>query len=170
MFLAIFLFFFLKISGQQKYLKDSISYFNIKIESSKNGERFKYRDSLYRLVWDKTELKYDSIARKTIDFAIASDSLTYASNRIVDLMYYHLYLVNQPEQSILLFQTYSVQLENLKNEHAWGKLYLYTGDGYNFINDLDKAIEYYKQAITLSIHSNLKACYHIRKRQASCFG
>ena len=153
MFLAIFLFFFLKISGQQKYLKDSISYFNTKIESSKNGERFQYRDSLYRLVWDKTELKYDSIARKTIDFAIASDSLTYASNRIVDLMYYHLYLVNQPEQSILLFQTYSVQLENLKNEHAWGKLYFYTGDGYHNTNDLDKAIEYYKQAITFGITS-----------------
>ncbi|WP_162254202.1 ATP-binding protein [Sediminicola sp. YIK13] len=105
------------------------------------------------MVWDKTEFKYDSIARKTIDFAIASDSLTYASNRIVDLMYYHLYLVNQPEQSILLFQTYSVKLENLNNDHAWGKLYLYTGDGFALTNDLDKAIDYYKKAITFGTKS-----------------
>ena len=38
-------------------------------------------------------------------------------------------------------------LQNLKNDYAWGSLYLYVGDSYLFTNDMDKAIENYKIAI-----------------------
>tara|TARA_B100000809_G_scaffold258961_1_gene303052 strand:+ start:739 stop:2820 length:2082 start_codon:yes stop_codon:yes gene_type:complete len=147
-FLAIILCFTFQLSAQDKDvdIQSKIDFFNSKIEQTEKSERFKWMDSLYRSVWEKTVFNYDSIARKTIDYAIKLDSLRYASNRLSDLMYYHIYIVNQPKEVIDLFNNYTIQLEQLKNDHAWGKLYLHTGDGYLYTNNLDKAIAYYKKA------------------------
>jgi predicted P-loop ATPase len=44
-----------------------------KIEQTEKGERLQWLDSLNRTVLDKTEFKYDAIARVVIDYAIELD-------------------------------------------------------------------------------------------------
>ncbi|MFT6825681.1 MAG: signal transduction histidine kinase [Patiriisocius sp.] len=147
------LLFTVAISSQDSVIQTKIDFFNSKIQQTQKAERLQWMDSLTSTVWEKTEFKYDAIARQTIDFAIQLDSLTYASNRLSDLIYYHVYIINKPKEAISLFHKYSLPLEQLKDDHAWGKLYLYTADGYAYSNDLDKAIAFYKKSIAYGVTS-----------------
>jgi signal transduction histidine kinase len=152
--LSLFVFLFtLVTSAQNSDIASKVEFFNSKIQQTQKGERLQWMDSLTSTVWEKTAFKYDSIARQTIDFAIELDSLKYASNRLSDLIYYQVYIINKPKEAISLFHKYFIPLEQLKNDHAWGKLYLYTADGYAYSNDLDKAIAFYKKSIAYGVSS-----------------
>ena len=102
LFFFITLVFGIQLSAQDADIPSKIDFFNSKIQQTEKGERLIWMDSLNHLVWEKTEFKYDSIARKTINYAIQLDSLDYASRKLSDLVYYHNNVVNQPREGILL--------------------------------------------------------------------
>jgi signal transduction histidine kinase len=137
----------LSAQNQDGDIQSKIDLFNSKIQQTEKGARLQWMDSLTRTVWDKTAFKYDSIAKKTINYAIHLDSLAYASRQLCDLIYYHNNVVGQPKEGVLLFDFYYGKLKNLKDDYALGSLNLYVGDSYMYSNNLDKAIDYYKIAV-----------------------
>jgi signal transduction histidine kinase len=141
--------FFLQMKGQDHNsdIKIKIDYYNSKINQTEKGERLQWLDSLNRIVLDKTEFKYDSIARVVIDYAIELDSLAYASSYVCDLIYYYNYVVRKPKEGIQLFDTYYKKIEKSKNNVSLGSLYLNAGESYESSNNIDKAIQYYTNAI-----------------------
>lgn len=143
------LFLFLQLNGQEKEIKikTKINFFNSKIQQTEKGERLQWLDSLHRTVLDKTEFKYDSIARVVIEYAIELDSLDHASSYVCDLMYYYNYVVGQPKDGVLLFDSYYSTLKKSEDNRSLGKLNLNAGESYTESNNADKSIEYYKIAI-----------------------
>lgn len=149
---VILCFLCLQLNGQEKDedIKTKITFFNSKINQTEKGERLQWLDSLNRIVLDKTEFKYDSIARVVIDYAIALDSLSYATAQVCDLIYHYNYVVNKPKKGILLFDSYYKKIEKSKDSSAIGNLYLKTGESYEIADSIDKAMDYYKEAIAYS--------------------
>jgi S-adenosylmethionine:diacylglycerol 3-amino-3-carboxypropyl transferase len=64
----------LSAQNQDADIQSKIDFFNSKIQQTEKGERLQWLDSLNSTVLDKTEFKYDSIARVVIDYAIELDS------------------------------------------------------------------------------------------------
>ena len=140
---------YLQMNGQQQDtdIKVKINFFNSKIQQTEKGERLQWLDSLHRTVFDKTEFKYDSIARVVIEYAIELDSLAYASRCVCNLMYYYNYVVRQPKEGVLLFDSYYDAFKKSENEFALGALNLNLGESYVQSNNTDKAIASFKRAI-----------------------
>jgi signal transduction histidine kinase len=145
----IILCFGVQLSAQNKDadIQSKIDFFNSKIQQTEKGERLQWLDSLNSTVLDKTEFKYDSIARVVIDYAIELDSLDYASMQVCDLMYYYNHVVRQPKDGVLLFDSYYDTLKKSENEVFLGSLNLNLGESYEQSNNTDKAIESFKIAI-----------------------
>ena len=145
----MFIFFTTGAFAQNTSIAEKISQFNAKIKHTEKGERLQWMDSLHQVVFEKPTLHYDSIAQQTISFAIELDSLSHAAKDLTDLIYYHVYTSKSPEEAIILFDTYAPQLQKLEHDYTWAELHLYTGDGYNFTNNLQQAIAFYKKTISL---------------------
>jgi len=86
LFIAVILLLGFQLSAQDLDLQNKIQFVNSKIHHTTKGERLKWMDSLTRVVRFNTDLKYDSIAKQTIDFAISLDSLTIATNQVSELI------------------------------------------------------------------------------------
>ena len=78
----IFLLFTFQITAQNAGIQSKIDFFNSKIQQTEKGERLAWLDSLAKMVEYKSEFKYDSIARQTIDFAIGLDSLNLSAMHV----------------------------------------------------------------------------------------
>jgi signal transduction histidine kinase len=154
----ILLCFGVQVSAQNKDadIQSKIDFFNSKIQQTEKGERLQWLDSLTNTVLDRTEFKYDSIARVSIDFAIEIDSLSIATKQLGDLIYYYNNVVGQPKEGVLLFDSYDGKFKNLKDAYALGSLNLYVGESYQYLSNLDKAIDYFKIALAYGESSNNK--------------
>ena len=146
----LFFVFFLESSGQsdQSELTKKITYFKTKIDQSDRNDKMQWIDSLVRAVWERPELQYDSISKVSIDFAFELDSLAKASRVLSDLMYYHNNVIQQPQNTIELYDLYYDKFENLNDDFALGSLNLYVGDAYTFSNNYEKGTYHYKKAIS----------------------
>ena len=146
----IFCCFFVQINGQSDDadLQKRIDFYKTKIEQSDGNNKMQWIDSLVRAVWERPELKYDSISKVSINFAFELDSLAKASRVLSDLMYYHNNIANQPQNTIELYDLYYEKFENLNDDFALGSLNLYVGDAYTRSNDYEQGILYYKKAIS----------------------
>ena len=143
--LTITLLFCFQLSAQDQNptLQFKIDILNSKIQQTEKGERLKWMDSLTQLAFRNTELKYDSIVRETIDFAIALDSLNIAANQVVDLIGFHNNFLGKPKEGLILFNTYFEKLKNGSSFKAIGRLYLNAADSYYYTGDIDTSFEYY---------------------------
>ena len=83
---AIIVLFGLQITAQDIELQTKIEFANSKIQKTQKGDRLFWLDSLTKLTYRNSELKYDSIVRQTISLAITLDSLQLASQRVADLI------------------------------------------------------------------------------------
>jgi signal transduction histidine kinase len=146
-FILCFLHIQIKGQDQNSEIREKIDFFNSKILQTEKGERLQWLDSLNRIVLDKTEFKYDSIARVVIDYAIELDSLTYATSQVCDLMYYYNYVVRKPKEGVLVFESYYSTLKKSENDRDIGSLYLNAGESYQSTSNIDKAVEYYRKSI-----------------------
>ena len=146
----LFFVFFLESSGQsdQSELTKKINYFKTKIDQSDRNDKMQWIDSLVRAVWERPELQYDSISKVSIDFAFELDSLAKASRVLSDLMYYHNNVIQQPQNTIELYDLYYDKFENLNDDFALGSLNLYVADAYTFNNNYEKGTYHYQKAIS----------------------
>tara|TARA_R110000787_G_scaffold196454_6_gene307826 strand:+ start:2496 stop:4466 length:1971 start_codon:yes stop_codon:yes gene_type:complete len=135
-----------QIYGQENGtdIKTKIKFFNSKIQQTEKGERLQWLDSLTSLVRNKTELKYDSIARECINFAISIDSLDSAAGNVASLMDYNNNYLGRPKEGLKLFNNYYDKLKEGIDFKRLGYLYLNAADGYYFSENVDKSFEYYE--------------------------
>jgi len=145
LFLAITLLFSFHLSAQNPDvdLQSKIDVLNSKIEQTEKGERLVWLDSLTYLTYHNPELKYDSIVRQTITFAIGLDSLDLAANQVVDLMGFHNNVLGKPKEGLLLFNTYFEKLKDGSSFKTIGRLYLNAADSYYYTGDIATSFEYY---------------------------
>ena len=143
--LVIFLCFIVQLSGQNqdKDLQSKIDFLNSKIEHTEKGERLFWLDSLTKLIYRNSELKFDSIVRQTIKYAIGLDSLNLAAKQVVDLIGFHNNYLGKPKEGLLLFNTYFEKLKEGSSFKTIGRMYLNAGDSYYYTGDIDKSFEYY---------------------------
>ena len=93
----------LSLSAQEVDLTSSVLSLKLKIHSSTAGERLMWMDSLARLIEDRTDFEYDSIARSTIEYALELDSTRLVLKHARSLMEYTFLELKNPERSIEIF-------------------------------------------------------------------
>lgn len=140
---CFFLFLSFAVNAQQADVETSISDLELKIKQSQKGERLRWMDSLTKVVRNNPELKYDSIVRQTIKFAIAIDSLNLAANQVVDLIGFHNNFLGKPKEGLILFDNYFEKLKDGSSFKTIGRMYLNAADSYYYTANIDKSFEYY---------------------------
>tara|TARA_B110000967_G_scaffold183045_1_gene201447 strand:- start:1249 stop:3369 length:2121 start_codon:yes stop_codon:yes gene_type:complete len=158
--LAIALLLTFQITAQEVNIQSKIDFFNSKIQQTEKGERLLWLDSLTSLTYNKPELKYDSIARQSINFAISIDSLDSAAGNVTDLIgYLNHHNPGSPKQGIILFNNYYNKLRAGAGFKRLGYLCLNVADSYYFTGNLDKSFEYYERAKAFGLKAKSQRLY-----------
>lgn len=151
-FLILFSFFnFYGAFGQQEAVNDQhlietkIEFINKKIASSNNAKKLFWLDSLCKVVDLKKDYNFARIARRTINLAIALDSLDKAAFYARKLGYYYNNVIGDPEQGKAVFDSLYPKLNKCSDSNK-ASLYLNLGDSYLFLGNVQKALQCYKQA------------------------
>jgi tetratricopeptide (TPR) repeat protein len=149
----------IKGQDQDSETRERIDYFNSKIQQTEKGERLLWLDSLTSLTHNKSELKYDSIARQCINFAISIDSLDVAAGNVTDLIDYNNNNLGLPKQGIILFNKYYNKLKDGIGFNRLGYLCLNVADSYYFTGNVDKSFEYYERAKAFALKAKNQRLY-----------
>lgn len=157
--LIISLFFGLQITAQNEELQSKIQLVNSKIEQTDKGERLFWLDSLTKLTYRNSELKYDSIVRQTISLALTLDSLNLATTRVTDLIGFQNNYLGKPKEGLKLFDTYSQKLIKGVDFGSIGYMYLNTADSYYYTGSIDKSFEYYDIAKDYALKAKNQKLY-----------
>jgi len=157
--LAIALLFAFQLTAQDAGTQFKIDFFNSKIQQTEKGERLLWLDSLTSLTHNKSELKYDSIARQCINFAISIDSLDGAAGNVTDLIDYNNNNLGLPKQGIILFNKYYNKLKEGIGFKRLGYLCLNVADSYYFTGNVDKSFEYYERAKAFALKAKNQRLY-----------
>jgi signal transduction histidine kinase len=145
-----------QINAQDLDLQNKIQFINSKIHHTTKGERLKWMDSLTRVIRFNKDLKYDSIAKQTIDFAISLDSLNIATNQVTNLIQFQNNYLGKPEEGLKLFNTYKDKLNRGKDFSLIGMLYIIVADSYYYTDDIDRSFTFYELAKTYAIKAKDK--------------
>ncbi len=140
-----------QLSAQNPEIQSKIDFFNSKIQQTEKGERLRLMDSLSTIIYkyaskNKPQFNYDSITKQTINYAIELDSLRIAANHVANWIWYSNGVTRKPEEGLIIFDTYSNDLKNLKNNSTWARLYLNLADSYDFTGHVDEPLECYIKA------------------------
>ncbi|MDN3664425.1 histidine kinase [Algibacter miyuki] len=141
------------LCAQDLEVNQSVKELSAKIQTSENTERLKWMDSLVSIVKYKSELKYDSIVKQTIRFGIELDSLEFAGNHIADFIYYLNNIARNPEAGLALYNLHIDTFEHLGKSSALTRFYLNVADSYYYLNDLERATEFYNKSIAYAKYS-----------------
>lgn len=135
------------ICAQELPSKELVNALKAKITTEKNkSKKLQLLDSLTSTVRDHTEFSYDSIARKTIDYALQLDSFNIAAYNASNLIYYHNNILGQPEEGIAIFNKYFDKVKNKISDRNLASLYIDSGDSYSYIGQIDNALSQYDKA------------------------
>ncbi|BFP42036.1 hypothetical protein FGF1_28810 [Flavobacteriaceae bacterium GF1] len=144
----------LSLSGQEGDLTDTMDSLKLKIHESKGGERLMWMDSLTRLIGDRKDFKYDSIARTTIDYALKLDSTRLALEHANLLVIYNWQELRKPEQALDLFNDLKERVPDDRHFLEWSRLYREGGRNYTMLNRLDEALDSYERAYSYAVQAN----------------
>jgi len=116
------------------------------IKSSENVEKLQLLDSLTNLVKYRSELKYDSIVKATIEHAIALDSFNLAGWHTASFIYHQNSILEKPQEGLQLFTDFQPYLDKLTDERSIGRIYLNAADSYYFLGKIEESISVYNIA------------------------
>ena len=108
--------------------------------------RLTWLDSLTKLTFRNSELKYDSITRQTISLAIELDSLSLATKNVTDLIGFQNNYLGKPQEGLRIFNTYKEKLNKGKDFGSIGFMYLNVADSYYYTGNIDKSLDFYEIA------------------------
>ena len=146
LFLTFTFFFSSILIAQDLQVLNKIDELNVKIKLSKKGEKLQLMDSLGTTLNYNPSLNYDSIVKKTIQFALLLDSLSIAVNNTANLIYFNNSILGKPKKGLVIFNQFLAKNLTIKNNYALARFYLNGADSYFFINEHTKALENYKIA------------------------
>lgn len=149
--LAIFFLYSSNLLSQE--LADQVKEVSAKISNSEQGERLQWMDSLTGLVKFKSDYKYDSIARNTLNYAIQLDSMSIVAKQMKNLVYHFSANNNDNESAYKLFEKYKQQVENMAPKDRC-VVYVELGDTYKFDSKYQQALTYLDSAYIYAQKSN----------------
>ncbi|NAS12889.1 tetratricopeptide repeat-containing sensor histidine kinase [Poritiphilus flavus] len=144
----------LSLSAQEVDLTSTVQSLKLKINNSEAGERLMWMDSLSRLIDNRTEFGYDSIARSTIAYALELDSTRLALEHAYSLIISSWQELRDPERSLEFFNKIMEQVPDDRNFAELSGMYREAGRNYIMLNRPDKALESFEQAYTYAIEVN----------------
>lgn len=144
----------LPTSAQDLGVEEKVERIYHKIVSTDNGEKLKWMDSLCRLVERKEVFKYDSLARKTIDYALELDSTRLALLHAKTLIAHIHDDLEGPEKAVEVFNNINDRVP--KNQHFLELIRFYNEGAYSYkvLNRLDDALSVHEQAYKFAIKTN----------------
>ncbi|WP_165806003.1 tetratricopeptide repeat-containing sensor histidine kinase [Marixanthomonas spongiae] len=113
------------------------------INTSENGKKLKWMDSLSNYVYFDTNRNPDSILAETIDFAVQLDSLNIAMYQLSNRMDFLNNNEGKPEKALREYKRLSQKAALLQNKGTKAKLFLNIGDSYYYIKEYETAVKYY---------------------------
>ncbi|WP_422105436.1 tetratricopeptide repeat-containing sensor histidine kinase [Winogradskyella sp.] len=120
-------------------------------------------DSLTRLVMDKPEFQYDSIAQVTITKAMDQDSIRMAVQHFADLIFYHGNVSQFPEKGIVVYDKFKHLIDNSIDNELLCLLNRYTGDLQFYSGKLQESISFYEKAEQFALAANDSIEYAIAR-------
>ncbi len=142
------------VTAQNNAFQEKSETLKSKIASSEKTEKLMWLDSLTTLVQFDEALKYDSIARETITYALKLDSLNIATTNTSKLIHYHSNIMGDSEEGLRIFKDFLSTIESVKSNAIKGRFYLYGGDSYAGQVDFDMAFKYYNLAKDWALKAN----------------
>lgn len=143
-FLSFTLFFSSFLTAQDSALLNTIDKLKTEIVLSKKAKKLQLMDSLCSTINYNPSLKYDSIVKATIQYALQLDSLNIATNNTANLIYYKNSIVNKPKEGLAIFNQFLDKNLPIKSNYSLARLYLNGADSYFFNNEHNKALETYE--------------------------
>lgn len=137
------------IIAQNNPLSQAIKEIQLKVNSSQNGEKLKWLDSLSKITKFKTEFQYELIVTETINLAKNLDSTNLTLFHTANLINYQTNTLKKPEIAIQTFERFVPKLENLPNAEVLAEFYFYGGDTYYDIKNYSKSIEFTTKALSI---------------------
>lgn len=166
LFILFLLFTAIRLSSQEQ-THQTIKELNRRIEVSSGAKKLTLLDSLCRLTRFRRDLKYDSIAKKTVALAFELDSVELAVNHMSNLVFYYTNRAGNANEGIRIFDDFRKRNLQIGNKKLLAQMYTDGADSYFFSGKRKKSIEIYEQAeqIALSIQDSLR--YALARRYKS---
>jgi len=142
--ILIILLFTITAQSQESDLEKKSKEIKAKIAQTTKTERLIWLDSLSTLVQYNPKFQYDSLVTNTITQAFLLDSLSIATNRTADLIYYKNNITNKPEEGLEILENILMKKLPLKDNYALARLYLNGADSYFFTDKFQEALDMYK--------------------------
>ncbi len=111
-------------------------------------------DSLTLMIEFNEEFGYDSVIRENIKYALELDSVSAATRHTADLIYYKGNVLGKPDEGLELFKEFENKAKTARNNRPITNLYLYAGDYYYALRNMDNALGYYKMARDYAIKAD----------------
>lgn len=135
----------------------------LKANQSTNDGKLIWLDSLSKITKFKTDLKYDSIVRETINIAQVLDSKNIELYHTSDFIEYQNNTLDKPEVGIQFFENFILKTENIPNAEILAKFYFNGGDSYYKKKRYSKSIENINKALLIfeKLNNNVEIsnCY-----------
>ena len=136
----------MSLPAQERTLNEVVNELKTKILNSEKGERLKWMDSLTLVIEFNEEFGYNAVIRENIKYALALDSLGTATRHTADLIYYKSSILGKVNEGLALFKEFESKAKRAKNYRPVANLYLYAGDCYYALRNLDDALVHYTMA------------------------
>ena len=146
---CILFFLFLSVHHAQKN-EEKIDDLNTLITKSENGEKLKWMDSLVRIIRYEKLYQYDSIANKTLAYAIAIDSMQIAAKNLAELIFFYDSIEYEYDKAIQYFNSHRNLFSAMRPSDV-SRLYLEVGDASKYAGKDALAISYLDSAYTFAV-------------------
>ncbi|MDD7886228.1 tetratricopeptide repeat-containing sensor histidine kinase [Flavivirga sp. 57AJ16] len=145
---------FLVSYSQEATLKHKVESLKQQIAVSHGGEKLKWMDSLCKITKYKTEHKYDSIAQKTIAYALELNAAQLALRHAKSLILYLSVKIGKPELAIEVFNDIKDKVPKNGCYRRLASFYSEGGDSYQSLNHLKEALSIYEEAHKFALMTN----------------
>ncbi len=157
----------LPLYGQQPSIEESVAQVEQIVDRSEGAEKLKWLDSLTKLTRYNSELKFDSIVRRTIDHAYAVDSIDTAIWQTGDLIFYYANRVNNAKEGAVVFDEFRKRDVKSENYKLLAQVYTNGGDSYYFSGKTMESTDIYEIAENFALKANDSIKYALARSYKS---
>jgi signal transduction histidine kinase len=147
----------------QEELPSKIKALKQQIATTEKLQKLTLLDSLTKLIMDKPEYQYDSIARYTIANALELDSTQMAVQHAADLIYYYGSISESPEKGITVYEDYKHLIPKVNDLRLLCLMHLYVGDSYFYSGKLEASVPFFEKSENLALQANDSANYAVAR-------
>ncbi len=141
----------------------NIERLQIDIEASQGLIKLQLLDSLTKMVREKPEFNYDSIAKFTIDFAVKMQDYNTAAKKTEELIFFWVYIQRKPAEGLRIFREVLDKNWDISDLRSRALLYSAGADSYSESGIKKESIDYYEKAEKLFLEAKDSTQYALAK-------